>query len=150
MYYQQSFDHGYASAYVHLRQFINIRPPQVRNYCSFDSQVLSALDALEKGLAIKDERIVTPIIDTLSKYRFRYTPDPYVLGKFDNKIAMALHYCDVLIQYQSPLGYFKKGAIYDDDKSGIQDQAKAVSIWEDAAQVGLANYDIYSRLQCAY
>lgn len=107
------------------------------------------LEAEEKGILGEDERIIGSLISAVG---FEDELPPEILGKFKNRAEMILHYCDVLIDRKIPEGYYCKGRVYMDGDDGMpKDKAKAVSIWEEAVRLGLANINVYySGLQKAY
>lgn len=117
-----------------------------------DEVVLSILEAEAKGQLMKDDRVLHELINILNDEMIDYTPKPHILGKFAHEKEMALHYCDVLIERKSPLGYIGKAEVY--NGSGSQwyeeDETRAITILEDAVRAGLADTDTCRRLQARY
>lgn len=108
------------------------------------------MGAGEKGLEMKDDRMLNDLIDKLFP-RLPNDRKPQIPSKFKSIDEMALHYYTVLIQKKSPLSYWKKGLMYTSGKvGGRTNNSKAVSIWEEAVSEGLADYHICYALQKAY
>lgn len=137
-YYQRAIDLGYPPAYISDFYWgTTFGKPEER-----DKVLLGLLEAEHKGIGVKDGRIIAKILEHLKDRK--YTPNAEVLGKFNNKGEMALHYCDVLIERGIPHGYYMKGALYKFGEATVpDDESKAVSIWEEADRLGLANVIIY-------
>lgn len=107
-----------------------------------DKAVLTLLEAEKKAMGEVDNVIIENIVSRLIYTDHVYKPE--VLGRFKNRGEMALHYCDVSIQRGSPKGYYEKGNLYICGRAGLpRDVDKAVSIWEEADRVGLADFNIY-------
>lgn len=118
--------------------------------------LVSLLDAEQKGLGTKDDRILDKLIEVLVSDSRNVADIPRRFRKFQSKAEMILHYCDVLIQRRSPRGYYQKGQFYcrtefyrltelPDNQSIV-----AVSVWEEVGRLGLADYDTYRQLYHAY
>lgn len=139
-YYQRAIRFSYVPALLALSRFWMTGEdnfPPDRNMA-----VLALLEAERKGL--QDDRILDELVCDLS---FNNTPfSDEVLGNFQNKVEMILHYCDVLVQRKSPGGYHLKGFLYWIGDVVPKDQAKAVSIWEEADKLGLVGQNLY----CSY
>lgn len=107
-----------------------------------DKAMLILLESEKKGIGEKDDRLLSALIDCYLEDL--YIPSAEVLGTFNNIDEMVLHYAEVLVKRGSPLGYYKKGAIYTRNYFNVRaDWSKAVSTWEMADQLGLADYDTY-------
>lgn len=142
-YYHHAIDVGYVPAYVGKSELLW----QGGNGIAVDrdKSLLLLVEAEEKAVGVKDDLIIKEIFVRLS---IHHDFKPETLGRFRNKGEMSLHYCDILIERGSPSGYYFKGSLYAYGRDGLpEDEAKAVSIWEEADRVGLADYRIYSRLQ---
>lgn len=149
MYYQRSIDDGFARAAVDICYLLY--PHVTGTHAQADKAVLSLLESEHKGLGLKDDCILDELVKILTDFNDEYYPNPDILGSFQSKSEMALHYCDVLIQRKSPLGYKNKADIYEHGLARVgKDMSKAVSIWKEAINEGLANYDICYALQKAY
>lgn len=125
-----------------------------RGYAVFsfpETVMLSMLEAEERG--VRDTSILNMLIDCLCVRQYR--PSDTVLGPFKNKMEMTLHYCDVLIERESPRGYYWKAYIHWSGINGQEiDQYKAVAVWQEADRLGLAGLDLFikpgSSLRHAY
>lgn len=94
----------------------------------------------------EDDRLLDLLIDRLCT--MHRTPsdtlDP-LLSKFGSYGEAVMHYCDVLIQRGSPLGYLWKSDVYHEGKVGVpRDVSKAVSLYAEADRLGLATFDFYT------
>lgn len=99
-------------------------------------------EAEQKGMV--EARILDKIIYALCS---TYEPSQEMLGKFTTKMDMILHYCDLLIQHKSPLGYIRKGDLYLHGLGGIKkDVQQAITTWMEADTMGLASIEIYRNL----
>lgn len=147
-YYQRAIDLGYTPACsLYVDYTVWLGGADLPG--SMNTAVLKLLEAEKKGIAIKDDRILSRVINYL--LMSHYTPSPEVLGTFKDKVEMLLYYCDVLINRGSPLGYQHKGDIYISPVLDVpEDKSKAVSIWEEADRLGLADNGIYLKLAEAY
>lgn len=135
-YSHRVLDMGYTPAYLAIYKY-----GYYREYIDQEKTVLYLLGAEEKG--VRDSRILEELIMRLSG-RTYYIPSQKVLGKFQSRSEMALHYCDVLIQRRSPLGYYWKGWIYWLGYDLQRDVFKARTIWEEADKLGLAPESVYT------
>lgn len=140
VYYNHAIDQGrFPPAY--LRLFYLKFYSGFNSFLNKGEAILHLLDAEEDGVAMHDDRILGYVINGLVG---NYTPDPRVLGAFQTKGEMALHYCDVLIRRGSSLGYQRKAEIYEKGQGGIsQDISKAIAILEEADRVGLVISSLY-------
>lgn len=143
MYQQRAIDLEYPPASVKLSKRYWDGYRTVTN--DEDKSIIAALKAEESGMARKDERILANLLWNLTSTR-PYTPNAEILGAFKSKIEMILHFCDVLTQRGSSVGHTLKGFMYFWGDPGLQaDEAKALSIWEEADtdSVGLASTAVY-------
>lgn len=96
----------------------------------------------------KEDRLLGMHIDMLLDPDYVRTFVPAMLTM---RGQLALSYCNDLIQRGSPKGYSAKGWIYALGKYNIpEDWSQAVSIWDEADRLGLADTDAYYGLQRAY
>lgn len=146
-YYQRAIDAGSAIAYAKLAKLLWYKTPS--DPADRQMGVLKILEAEEKGIALKDDRILSDLVEWL--IRPRYVPITEVPAHFKDAEEMALHYCDLLIKRRSPLGYYHKGSLYwEDHPTMSKDKSKAVAIWEEADQAGLADAPTYFKLAKAF
>lgn len=130
MYYQRAIERGYIPPYA-------LRSSSDADNETIEKALLILLEAESKGLDMKDDRIFHSVFEVLTLHTASYTPSSQVLGKFKDATEMALHYCDVLIQRRSPLGYSAKSDIYSFGIPGVsRDECKAMAILEEGARVG--------------
>lgn len=139
-FYQRAVDLGHLPAYVSLS--IMLWRGQRGYPADKNRALLTLLDAEKKGVSVKDDRILEKLILRLIDGLPRHSAQ--LLGEFKNVGELVLHYCDVLIQRGSHIGYRLKGEVYQYGHAGIAiDEAKAIAIWEEADKVGLATHYIY-------
>lgn len=156
-YFQRATEVGYVPAW--LSQFRVVCDDISCMKYDLDEAVLKLLGAEEKGVGVKDDRILGYIVAMLTDLKLQnrpilrqlaYLPSDQVLGKFENKIEMALHYCDALIQRKSSLGYSKKSDTYKCDRTDKLHPEIPVANWKEADHAGLADSYIYHHLIKAY
>lgn len=137
-YFQRAATFAYAHAYLSMYELWAF--DGVNFSCNKNKATLILLEAERKGL--NDDRILNYLIYDLR--HFNEAPSAKILGRFPDRYAMALHYCDVLILRKSSYGYSLKGDIYWSGDTEIpKDEAKAVSIWNEADRHGFADHHIY-------
>lgn len=142
-YYQRAIDVGYAPVFSYTNPFTRYRPGDEERI------ILSLLEADKKGMSMKDDRWLSLVIDHIRMTRRK--PGVEVARTFATTCEMVVHYCDILISRGSSLGYYQKASLYRYGYESIaQDKAKAVSMWEEADRLGLANRDVYIDLALSY
>lgn len=163
-YYQKAMEADYVPAYLHMSSTTSSNDP--------NKPLSILLEAEKEGL--KDDRILIELVKYIRRHL--RSLDKKLLGeKFENFYEMALYYSDILIQRRSPQGYYLKGLIYwDGDEADriprprgfilrefspvvdvlngfmnyvSRDREKAVSVWEEADRLGLANLATYNYCQ---
>lgn len=142
--YQRAIDLGYQPAYFGLFTMLWEEKKRLFNLTnSKDRAILTLLELEKKGEGVKDDRVLGRVVDCLREQT--YQPSRQVLGRFRTKGEMALHYCDVLIQRKSHLGYDWKAHIYNNGEAGIRrNGSKVLAIYEEADRVGLATLEAYT------
>lgn len=148
-YFQLAIEHGCISGFEHLRRLM----PHVETgiYTDIDLEVFAVLGPEKKSLEMKDDRLIHHLVLDLIDLSSQYHPNPQVLGKFKDRIEMALNYCDILIEMKSPFGYKHMAETYRSGCAGVDDtMPKVVSIMEEADKAGLADSETYYSLQRAY
>lgn len=140
-YYQRAVDMGYGQAYVSLYYQYNSYSPKWK----LPHQAASILvEAEEKGLAAKDDRIICRLIEHLLSPYCKVCPTLFEKYQKKNPSELALYFCDLLIQRGEASGYKLKAFLYWRGINDIpKDQAKAVSILEEADKANVASYGIY-------
>lgn len=138
--FQRAMDIGHTSAYFWMSSMYTVKdlpgfPPQDMN-----KAIAILMEAGEKG--VKDDRVLLQAIDNV--YTDLNDPKADLLVKYKSKDKLALYICDLLIQGGAAEGYYRKGLIhYRGVDGGEPDIEKAVAIWKEAEQVGLATYSMY-------
>lgn len=153
-YYHRAVDVGHDPAYLLLYDFWQDQDDNDTydsdddNYydnkkIQDDKALLVLLEAERKGA--KHDGILNQVISRLYEME-EDTLSEECLGQFKTKGELLLHYSDLLIERQSPHGYFWKGHIYlYGMHGGNRDPYKAVSIWEEADKLGLASFMTYKQ-----
>lgn len=140
-YFQRGADMGSIQAYASM--YFMWWDGSPRCHVDRHEAVTVLLNAEERGIGAHDHQLLSILIDSLLDED--YVPNRTILGTFNNKWEMALHYCDVLIQRGSSVGYHSKATLYRYGNEDFpQDIRKAVEVWEEADKAGLANFLAYT------
>lgn len=144
-YTELAMDAGYPPAYLSMHRIWWHRaqmahPPQ----CELKA-TLVLVEAEKKG--VNDTRVVHQLIEAFLYWG--YAPCDKALRMFKSKEEMILYYAERLIDKRSSKGYFWKSVLYWDGVGNIpKDRPKAVSIWQEADRLGLAEFEVYLFSDC--
>lgn len=113
------------------------------NHLKRDTGCPDLFETYENGIR-GDAILLQIILDVLMGIDI-YKQDYGVLGQFQTPGELALHCCDLLTQSGSPRGVSWKGLLYWDGTGGIPvSKSKAMSIWLEADEQGLADTSVYT------
>lgn len=148
MYLQRAMELGRPEALTLMRSELENSGRETEKF----SDMMSWFLLQEDHILMKNNSVVENTIGWILSEKKDYRPKGQILSKFKNKGEIAIYYSDILIQRGLSSGYSYKAKVYREGLGGVErDGAKAVSIWEEAHNAGLADFDIYCRgLQRAY
>lgn len=150
-YYQRAINVGYSQAFLGL--FSSFREYEIEN------RIAPVLEAWENGVGLVDDRVLLRMPNEhevgvfLAKTRITWcNPRRYIYNGSLNYHQLQLHYCDILIERKSHLGYRNLGEEILRGTGEMRTRwTRAVSIWEEGDRVGLCDFPTYNEgLQRAY
>lgn len=141
----KGFDYAYVSLYDMKRACEYEKVKTATNKLS--TAMLRLLS--EDKASVKDDRVFDDMVKDLSKPSHIMSGRiHYDLGPFESSQAMAMYFCDALIQRGSALGYFRKICLY--GMQNFDSKQKEVEVMEEADRAELATYDMYGWLLHRY